>query len=197
MITVRRIRPHEWPEYRALRLRALQDSPDAFGSTFDAERGRPDAVWAARVAEAAASGKDLALVAQSGDEWCGLAWCKVAADDSAVANLYQMWVAPERRGQGAGGRLLREAMAWAAAAGAKFLRLGVAEAESPALRLYVAHGFARVGAAYPLREGSPLKAVTMELALGAGASPAPPAPPAPHAPPAPPAPPAHAEHRRA
>lgn len=165
MIDIRRIEPHEWPAYRALRLRSLQDSPDAFGSTYALEAGRPDELWAARIRDGATSGKDLALFARIGDEPCGLVWCKIAADDPAVANLYQMWVAPERRRRGVGARLLTEAIGWATLAGATVLRLGVTAAESPAVRLYSAHGFVEVGALEPLRAGSPLTAKTMERAL--------------------------------
>jgi len=51
-----RFAPHEWRIYRDLRLRALADSPDAFGSTFERERDRPDAEWADRLARAHRSG---------------------------------------------------------------------------------------------------------------------------------------------
>ncbi len=42
-LIVRTFAPHEWPTYKDLRLRALADSPDAFGSTLAAEQGRTDA----------------------------------------------------------------------------------------------------------------------------------------------------------
>ena len=48
-ITVRRFAPHEWRVYRELRLRALADSPDAFGSTYEREAARTDAEWEDRL----------------------------------------------------------------------------------------------------------------------------------------------------
>ncbi|PTT75803.1 GNAT family N-acetyltransferase [Pelomonas sp. HMWF004] len=165
MFAVRPIHPDEWPAYRTVRLRALQDAPDAFGSTHAAEVARPDALWASRLAAGAASGLDLPLFALQAGEVCGLAWCKVSATDPAVADLFQMWVAPASRGQGMGAALLREAIAFATAAGALTLRLGVAVAESPALRLYRSFGFLPVGELEPLREGSGLWAQTMHLRL--------------------------------
>ncbi|MBQ0958584.1 GNAT family N-acetyltransferase [Ideonella sp. 4Y11] len=135
MIVIRRIEPQEWSKYRELRLRSLQDSPNAFGSTYSLEVARPDEVWTTRVRDAAASGQDIALFAQIGSDLCGLTWCKVFPESPSVANLFQMWVAPEYRQIGIGARLLTEAIAWAASSGAKLLRLGVTEGDTPAVRL--------------------------------------------------------------
>lgn len=167
MITIRSIEPADWRTYRDLRLRALQDAPDAFGSTHDLERVRPDPLWASRLSDAASSGKDALFFAVSGEQVCGLAWCKLDADDREAAHLFQMWVAPEARGRGAGGVLLKAALDWARSVGASRVRLGVTVGDSPASRLYAAHGFVGVGAPEPLREGSPLMAQTMECRLSA------------------------------
>ena len=50
--TIRRLRAEEWPEYRAIRLRALADAPDAFGSTHAVEQPKPDQYWMDRLATA-------------------------------------------------------------------------------------------------------------------------------------------------
>ncbi|WP_088279947.1 GNAT family N-acetyltransferase [Ideonella sp. A 288] len=164
-VSIRPIQPGQWRTYREVRLRALQDTPDAFGSTFAAEAARPDDLWALRVAEAWASGHDKALFAWDGDTVCGLAWCKRSATEPGMADLFQMWVAPQSRGRGVGAALLREVVAHARGAGATTLRLGVTVAESPAMRLYRAFGFRPVGQPEPLREGSGLIAQTMHLDL--------------------------------
>ena len=57
MITVRSITAGDWREYRNIRLRALRDSPDAFGSSYEAEAVRNDDAWKSRIADAIASGK--------------------------------------------------------------------------------------------------------------------------------------------
>lgn len=166
-MVIRRVRPDEWPLYRDTRLRSLLDAPDAFAGTFDAERERPDEVWQARLADAATSGKDLPLFATDAGEVCGLAWCKVSATDADVADLFQMWVAPDARGHGIGAALLDEAIAFARRAGVRALCLGVTVAESSAMRLYRSRGFVPVGAPEPLRPGSPLMAQDMRLGLEA------------------------------
>ena len=45
---VRRLRPDEWRELRALRLRALADAPEAFGATLAEAEADPDAAWQLR-----------------------------------------------------------------------------------------------------------------------------------------------------
>ncbi|MNE50447.1 Mycothiol acetyltransferase [compost metagenome] len=167
MISIRPVLPHEWPTYRDLRLQALQDSPDAFGSTFAAESQRTDENWAARIAAAHASGNDRAFFAVNGDVVCGLVWCKLSAAEPGVADIYQMWVDPAARGLGAGGALLKAALDWATSVAVRRVGLGVTLADSPAMRLYQAHGFQPVGAPEPLREGSSLMSQGMQRQLSA------------------------------
>lgn len=57
MITVRSITAGNWRDYRNIRLRALRDSPDAFGSSYEEEAVRTDDAWESRIADAIASGK--------------------------------------------------------------------------------------------------------------------------------------------
>ncbi|MCT9811914.1 GNAT family N-acetyltransferase [Acidovorax sp. Be4] len=166
MISVRPITPQEWSTYRDLRLRALRDAPDAFGSTYAAEVSRTDEAWAERIAGATSSGKDQVFFALHGDQACGLVWCQQSAAEPGMADLYQMWVAPEARGLGAGQALLQAALAWARQTGMRHVRLGVTAADSPAMRLYRSQGFVPAGPLAPLREDSPLMAQAMALKLG-------------------------------
>jgi ribosomal protein S18 acetylase RimI-like enzyme len=170
MLTIRPIQPAEWREYRRLRLCALQDAPESFGSTYAAEATRQDEAWAARLQQAHLSDRDAALFAECGSTICGLAWCKILPHTPEVANLYQMWVAPETRGIGAGSQLLEAAIVWASQAGANVMRLSVTVADSPAMRLYVRRGFAKIGEVEPLRVGSSISAQAMELKLSSSAA---------------------------
>ncbi len=165
MICIRPAAAHEWPIYRDARLSALRDAPEAFGSTFAAEAGRTDEAWAAHVAAAAASQNDQLLLAFDQQQPCGLVWCKRSGTEPALADIYQMWVAPGSRAKGAGQALLRAALDWARGAGVQRVRLGVTAADSPAMRLYQRHGFRAAGPLEPLRAGSPLMAQAMVLEL--------------------------------
>ncbi|MEX5746568.1 GNAT family N-acetyltransferase [Massilia sp. X63] len=162
---VRRLQAQEWQAYRAIRLRALADAPDAFGSTLAAEQRLPDETWAARVAKSAVSGIDCALVAEQGGLLVGLLWAKVDAGDAARVNLFQMWVAPESRGRGVAATLLDQALGWARCRAARVVHLGVNRANAGARRLYERAGFRPLGAPYPMREGAPHMEQEMRLDL--------------------------------
>jgi ribosomal protein S18 acetylase RimI-like enzyme len=163
--TIRAFSANEWRVYRDLRLRALADSPDAFGSTLAAETGRLDAEWARRLASSVDSPLKLPLVAEVRGEPIGLAWGRIDTSDPDLAALYQMWVAPSHRGVGAGQMLLKAVIAWARARNASSLDLGVTCGDSPARRLYERAGFQPMGEPQPLRPGSTLLAQAMRLAL--------------------------------
>lgn len=163
--SVRVFGSHEWHVYRDLRLRALTDSPDAFGSTLSQEQRRGDEEWSARLAVGAASGKDLPLVAEVSSKPVGLAWARIAASDRVTANLYQMWVDPAFRGLGAGRMLLDTVVAWGRSCNVQTLLLGVSRGDTPATRLYVSAGFEPTGVPEPLRPGSAVLAQTMRLEL--------------------------------
>ena len=164
---VRPFTAEEWPAYRTIRLRALADAPDAFGSTLAAEEALAPETWAARLARSTTSGIDRALAAEANGELIGLAWAKQDADDASIVNLFQMWVAPEARGQGVAGALLDEAVRWATARGARALQLGVTCTNAGAVRLYERAGFVEAGVREPLRPGSALMEQRMRLALAA------------------------------
>jgi ribosomal protein S18 acetylase RimI-like enzyme len=123
-------------------------------------------MWVARIDAATSSGIDYALFADHNQVVCGLVWCKLSATDPGTADIYQMWVDPAARGLGAGHALLDAAVTWARKMDARRVHLGVTDADSPAMRLYKKYGFRQVGKLEPLREGSHLKARTLELELG-------------------------------
>jgi len=166
-ITIRPFIPSEWREYRDLRLRALKESPDAFGSTFEKSSLIPDSEWKARL-ERVSPHTDLPMAAMAGDEAVGLAWAKRENPDDDVAHLYQMWVAPEFRGAGIGRGLVDAAVNWARDRGVKAMVLDVTCGNVPAARLYESMGFRPVGTPVPLRPGSDLLEQTMELRFSNG-----------------------------
>ncbi|MGE0664478.1 MAG: GNAT family N-acetyltransferase [Hyphomonadaceae bacterium] len=129
----------DWRRSRAVRLRALADMPDAFGSTLDRETQFTDEEWRRRLASADAAtfianidGADIGIVV-------------AARSDDGEAGLYAMWVAPEARGKGAGDALITSAANWARERGFRRITLGVGDFNTPAIRLYERHGFRPTG----------------------------------------------------
>jgi ribosomal protein S18 acetylase RimI-like enzyme len=167
-LTIRTFEPGEWRTYKDLRLRALAESPEAFGSTLAREQDRSNLEWSRRLASNDGSARDLPLVAEVDSLPVGLAWGRIECANPRQADLYQMWVAPEYRGLGAGRLLLEAVIAWARSQGAACLDLGVTCRDSSAMRLYQSAGFEPVGQPEPLRPGSDLMCQSMRLDLGKG-----------------------------
>ena len=135
--TIERMAPAGWERVRAIRLRALADAPDAFGTTLAEDEARPPGEWRARLEHPAAAtfvatadGRDVGLA--TGRGWEG-------RDD--VAGLFGMWVAPESRRLGIGQGLVDAVVGWARSAGYARVLLDVADGNIPASRLYGSRGF--------------------------------------------------------
>lgn len=167
---VRTFLPHEWRTYRAIRLAALAESPAAFGSTLARESKLADTEWESRLSRGCSSAMERPLVAEVDSTPVGLAWVRIESTDRAVANLYQMWVAPEFRGRGIGRALLSAAVEWAQLARADAVELGVTYGDTPAMRMYARAGFEPVGqpaAPYP---GAQFLGQRMRLVLSGNAA---------------------------
>ena len=162
-VSIRRFGPREWRSYCELRLRSLEESPDAFGRTLEEEKARSDEAWATRLASA--STFDLPLVAEANGQMVGLAWGRIEAKSADTARLFQMWVAPDHRRHGIGQMLLDAVIRWAAAAGAREIALAAACGDTPAMRLYLRSGFEPAGAPEPIRPGSTHLSLPMRLAI--------------------------------
>jgi len=163
--TVRRFAANEWRVYRALRLHALRDAPDAFGSTLAREEAFPDEEWVQRIERGAGSPMDFPLIAEDDAQPIGLAWVRIDTQDETVAELYQVWVDPMYRGRGVGRLVIDSALDWARSSGVRQMMLSVALGPSSALAFYRRLGFVEVGTPEPLRSGSTSRKQTMRRTL--------------------------------
>src|SRR4051812_9286922 len=96
---IRTIRPDEVEVYRAFRLRALADSPDAFSDSFALASARPSEFWHDRVAAMSAGVVSILVVAAdaASDAWLGMTGCYVENPSDDQALVVSVWVAPEAR----------------------------------------------------------------------------------------------------
>lgn len=162
---IRRIAADEWGELRDLRLRALQDAPDAFGSTFEEESVRIDAQWMEWAAALADGGSSFGAVAVTDGTWVGMAVGAPHRDYPGEAGLFAMWVAPDARRAGVGGELVERVVDWTRSQGLPVLRLLVTQTNDGAMRLYERCGFTDEGVRLPLRAGSDVTAISMTMDL--------------------------------
>lgn len=148
-VEVRRVVEEEWRELRELRLRALRSDPVAFGSTWEEEAARPDPFWRERAVRGASSATSSQWVAVENDR--RLVGTAVGALVEDRPHIFGMWVEPELRGRGIGGRLLDAALAWLRAASpGRAVLLDVNRKQTRAVVLYEARGFRFTGRSRPL-----------------------------------------------
>ncbi|WP_144760851.1 bifunctional GNAT family N-acetyltransferase/class I SAM-dependent methyltransferase [Curtobacterium sp. 9128] len=137
-IELRALTADDWQVWRPVRLAALTDAPQAFGSRLDEWADAPEDRWRARLSIPGA----LDLVATEGDRAVGMA-SGTPGDDDRV-ELISMWVDPAARGHGVADRLIEEIVRWAAGTDAAELELSVMPDNAPARRTYERHGFRAV-----------------------------------------------------
>jgi len=134
--------------YKAVRLRALQDTPSAFGSTYLTESLFTDEEWNVRARNLDRK-RAVGYLAFDKDAYWGIAVCFLDEVNPLEAHLVSMWVAPEYRRQGVG-KLLVEAIAdWASGRGAQTLELMVTSGNHAAIEFYGRIGFSMTGRIEP------------------------------------------------
>ena len=134
----------DWEEYRDLRLRALAESPAAFGSTLERERAFDDGVWRER------AGSGRTLLARLRGVPVGLVATIEEDGRSDERQIVSMWVDPVVRGSGGGRTLVLAALRAVRAQGARRVTLFVADGNEAAARFYERLGFTSTGERQPL-----------------------------------------------
>jgi GNAT superfamily N-acetyltransferase len=133
-------------EYRELMLEAYKHAADAFTTTVEERRAEPMSWWVKRIASP--SGLSRAYGAWDKQALVGAVALEFSAKPKTrhSALVLGMYVRPAYRGRGVAMALL-QAAAHAAAErpGIRVLKLTLTEGNEPAMRLYMAAGFAAWG----------------------------------------------------
>jgi ribosomal protein S18 acetylase RimI-like enzyme len=148
LILLRPITPQNLASFKAVRLRALEDAPYAFGSTFTREATLSDAKWLARAHRWNGIAGVGYLAVESGSA-CGIAGALVDPAQPARAQIVSVWTAPEHRRKGVGRRLTNEVIDWAQSRGLRELVLKVTNVNAAAVAFYEQLGFAKTGRVEP------------------------------------------------
>ncbi len=141
---IRQAQEHDAERYRELRLRALQEHPEAFGSDYAETLTRPLERW--RDMLRPIPGK-ASFVVERNNELGGIT--VIVAEDGVkvahTAHIYSVYVRPEWRGQDLGQMLMQACMAWAHQHSIMQLKLSVTATNIPAIALYLKCGFSVYG----------------------------------------------------
>ena len=165
-IAVRRASPEEWQALKELRLAALRESPDAFGSSYEHEARANEATLRGWTTGEGWDGAVATFVAEEGARLLGMATAHRPNDEPGTVWMFAMWVRPEHRGHGIGRALVEAVVAHARSLGAEVVMLRVTESNPAAIGVYASCGF--IGTPdppEPLRDGSALTTRAMWLPL--------------------------------
>lgn len=140
---------------RDLRLEALRDTPDAFGSTFDVASTWPDERWVTMAAD-----WNFYLGYHAGRP-AGIAsggWNERYPDTHW---LFGMFVTRSARGTGLAGALVDAVAEWVRAQGGESLYLHVTSTVAPARRFYEKVGFIATGEVITMDRDPSQQLITM------------------------------------
>jgi len=161
-VTLHRVLPDEWRQYRALRLEMLQDAPDAFWTSHEQALELDEEMWRDRLAST------FHVLVRIGDDPVG----SVGLWDGSVAvpgetNLIAMYVASRARRQQVGERLVQAVLDEARRRGHRRVFLQVTDSNAPARALYERMGFRLTGEQTPHPRRSGLVELEMAAVLDA------------------------------
>ncbi|SRR5579871_730612 len=165
MITLERVTPQNILVYRDVRLRALQDTPWAFGSTHARESQLTDAAWMER-AKRWDGVTGILYLAMDLDVACAMAGSFIDPEDATRAQLISMWTAPTHRQKGVGRMLVEQVMEWAKSRGVTVLTLMVTSVNPTAMKFYKQLGFTRTGRTEPYPNDAAVIEYEMARAIG-------------------------------
>lgn len=144
-ITVRSLGEDEWQQYRSVRLRALEDSPEAFAATLEDEQAFDAEFWRVRMR------RSIRLLAERDSEPVGVASLGQHTEHERVGELFGLWVAPDARGTGVASELVRAGADAARRQGRTHLAYWVSTENGRAVAFASGFGFRPTDSRRPMR----------------------------------------------
>jgi RimJ/RimL family protein N-acetyltransferase len=144
-IPIRQLTPGDAALYRSIRLEGLKESPEAFGSTFEAEFTKPLAWFFDRLSSSVVLGaiRDAKLLDAKILGVAGFA-VRDGEKEAHKGLLWGMYVRPDARGAGVARRLVEAVIAYARPH-VELIQLSVVVGNEQARRLYARLGFVEYG----------------------------------------------------
>jgi GNAT superfamily N-acetyltransferase len=142
-ISIRFITESEVEAYKALRLEALREHPEAYGTDYDEDAAQPDSVWRDRVGKAAGDPSGSIVLADAGGELAGMVgvWRGSGIKTRHEATIWGVYVRAKYRGQKLTDRMINEALGWCRGGNVRIVRLTVVTCNTAAICSYQRCGF--------------------------------------------------------
>ena len=141
-------------------MRALKDSPEAFGSTYEKALERDNDSWREQIQSSVTSINRNTQFAFDGDRCIGIA-ALYREEKSYTGDILMMWVEPEARGTDVASLLVSNLLTWAGVVGMNEVLLNVTNTNKRAIKFYLKCGFVSTGEVVDCDVIRSLKAIRM------------------------------------
>jgi len=158
-LVVRRAERPDWAALRAIRLEALLDTPDAYGSTYKTVVTYPEEQWREMIEHS------LYFIAERAGRTVGMVSGGLNDQHPGTRWLYGMYVTPRSRGTEVAPSLVSVVVDRAKAESASELYLHVTSNVARAKAFYEKMGFAPTGERQAMQRDRRLTLVTMSKSL--------------------------------
>lgn len=146
-------------------MKALKDSPDAYGSTYESAVQRDRQSWQDQLWSTTAGVDRNTQFAFDDGECIGIA--ALYREPSAPSgDIIMMWVAPEYRGSSAASSLVSNLISWAKDSGFSAVSLNVTDTNGRAIKFYENQGFHDTGEKAEVDASRNLSGIRMTQKLG-------------------------------
>ena len=146
-VSIRLATPADAAALRELRLESLAAHPEAFGSDAATAARESVADWAANLAERAASGEGVTVVAECEGRLVGMArlFRSLRYKTRHSGTLASVYVRPDERGRRVAEKMVATLLAWGRDQGVTVVKLAVVTTNVSAVRCYARCGFSVYG----------------------------------------------------
>jgi GNAT superfamily N-acetyltransferase len=158
-LIVRRAEVDDWSKLRAIRLEALSDAPEAFGSTYAVAAKLSNHQWRSMVE------RSLYFLAERDGDVVGMVSGGTNDRHPGTHWLYGMYVTPIARGSSTAPLLVDAVVAWARSEGATELFLHVTSIAERARAFYARMGFVATGVNFGMDRDPSLTMMTLKKSL--------------------------------
>ena len=145
-IIVRALDEDAWAEYRAIRLAALKESPEAFVATHEEESALGEDAWRERMR------RSRRLVAEREGALIGVVSVgRAGSEEDNAGELFGLWVSPAERGAGVAWQLVQAGADQARSEGRSHLAYWVGADNGRAVAFASGFGFRPTDSRRPMR----------------------------------------------